>query len=712
MGTSQSNAGEMTMHGMVGMTSRTIIATLLIYLSTLPCVLIGSLASGSTASPGDGMQSSHEPETQPDEEIPMEIGPTKEIVADMLQALRALDDHVKGVTNLDEMQIADCKSTIDSSRTACQMNHTAEIITAAFDLVTDYEHIVGPMFISEHTRGGFDRRNLPSDIHTVVVSVMQSIVDDVFTSETLAEYPSLLRGFRFQSADYFPGAAQPPTDPDRTHRARINASYPKTYGHRVMNDSHPARKPTGTYLAPGTIATVTVPTSIVGKGYGIRVGGSSNDLSRKPKIRRLDRSTVLYDIHSTETQIASPLGGGIHIEVPYLADAGIVEIQIRNAVRSPYFSTQIFDRTSLADWQKTERKHQAPWADFISEKVFIQVPTSWIYNFDDPITMLEDWDSAMDAVSDLMGFPRIRGKEVLYTQPDVLIRAGAYAPGYPQVNTTYDPIKDYGGNHNHYFLTGPQHSPAWELHEVGHGQLFQKFTGETEAVVNLLYVAVMHQKFGMSLDEAFYRSRRFDNPFRTLANTANAWMATENFKLERPMVTTEMQYQLKGHAKYVEIACLFGWEVLNRYWYSINEDHEVGIEVKGGRNSGDTDSLILRMARAAGVDVTPLIHFWGRPPDDVAATKAAIASEKLPASARIYDTLVQYKAAIPSTDEAFRAFAQNWWGKPPSPEGYMTEKYHAALWDSWDEAYATGIGENVQHIIDLYFPDGRPAASY
>lgn len=58
--------------------------------------------------------------------------------------------------------------------------------------------------------------------------------------------------------------------------------------------------------------------------------------------------------------------------------------------------------------------------------------------------MLKDWDSAMDAVSDLMGFPRIRGKEVLYTQPDVLIRSGAYAPGYPQVNTKYNPTKDYG----------------------------------------------------------------------------------------------------------------------------------------------------------------------------------------------------------------------------------------------------------------------------
>ena len=588
------------------------------------------------------------------------------------------------------------------------MNHTAEIIFAAFDLVTDYEKIKGPLFISEHTKDGFDRRDLKSDTHTTIYSVMQYIVDYVFTSDTLSKHQHLLGGFKFKSAAYFPGAVDPPTDPDNVYRVKIKASFPKTFGHKVMNDDSPARKPTGTYLAPGSIATIRVPKSIVGKGYGIRVGGSSNDLSNKPKIKRLDRATVVYDIKSTEMKVASPLGGGIYIEVPYLADAGIVDVQIKNAVRSPYFSMQSFHRTSLSDWQNIERKHQAPWADFISEKVFIQVPTSWIYNFDDPITMMKDWDGAMAAVSDLMGFPHIRGKEVLYTQPDVLIRAGAYAPGYPQVNTKYDPTKDYGGNHNHYFLTGPQHSPAWELHEIGHGQLFQKFRGEVEAVVNLLYVAVMNQKFGMSLDEAFYRSRRFDNKFRTLANTANAWMATENFNLEKPMVAEEMQYQLKGHAKYVEIANLFGWEVLNKYWYSINEDYEAGIHVKGGRNSGDTDSLILRMSKAAGVDVTPLIYFWGRPPDDVAALKASIAAAKLPASAKIYDLLIKYKSAIPVNNQAFREFAQNWWEKQPSPKGYMTERYHAALWDSWDEAYASKIRGNLQNIIDLYFPDGRP----
>jgi len=50
-------------------------------------------------------------------------------------------------------------------------------------------------------------------------------------------------------------------------------------------------------------------------------------------------------------KVASPLGGGIYIEVLYLADAGIVDVQVKNAVRSPYFSAKSFHRTSLLEWQ-------------------------------------------------------------------------------------------------------------------------------------------------------------------------------------------------------------------------------------------------------------------------------------------------------------------------------------------------------------------------
>jgi len=36
----------------------------------------------------------------------------------------------------------------------------------------------------------------------------------------------------------------------------------------------------------------------------------------------------------------------------------------------------------------------------------------------------------------------------------------------------------------------------------------------------------------------------------------------------------------------------------------------------------------------------------------------------------------------------------------------MTEKDHALLWDTFDEAYSALIKNNVQNIIDLYFLGG------
>jgi len=625
----------------------------------------------------------------------MEISTVEGIVTELQHAMSALDKYIEGTLILNQAQLAQHKMSIDDNIQAIGL--TDGLIAASFDLVENYERRMGPLFMNEHTKS-WKRSEFVPDIHTAMLSVMQGIMDFCYTSKNLSRYEDLLSGFKFRSSEYFPGPVDPPVDSDATHTVTINGSYVKTFGHLVMHAERPARKPTGTYLAPGTIATVTVPQSMVGKGYQVRVGAHSWDFSNKPWVKRLDRSTLVYDIDSAEKKIASPLGGGIYIEVPYLADAGVVDVHIRNAVRSPFYSAKSFHRTSLWEWQQVERQHQAPWADFQTDKFMMQVPTSWIYDLEDPSRVLQDWDSATDVVSDLMGYPHVRGKETLYLQIDVMIRASAYSPGYPQVNATYNPRKTYDGDKNHYFLTGPQHSPAWTLHEMGHGQLFQKLPGETEAAVNLLYVAVMHQAFGMSLDEAFYRSRRYTNAFLTLDHTAITWMTCENFKLEKPMVSAEMQYQLKGHARYVEIARLFGWEALNRYWYSINEDYENQIDV-----DTHVDALILRLCKAVGVDVSPLLHFWGRPPENSEDLKLALAQENLPSSAAIYDLLVRYKSAIPVNNGAFREFAVNWWKNEPESDGYMTERYHAELLDLFDEAYAADIQGKVQNIIDLNF---------
>jgi len=647
--------------------------------------------------------------------------PANAAETELVSALTALKDHIEGTTPLNASQIEGHKLTIDSNKYIFGNNGT--IITASFDLVAAYDNTpgYGPLWINH---GNFARSTAPNDIHWAIYWIMQYIMDDTYTGANISSHESLIDGFKFESSAHFPGAADPPVDPEATHTVTIDGSYLETWGHEVMHEDRPARKPTGTYLAPGTIATITVPSSMVGKGYEVRVGAHSWDFSNKPTVKRLDRSSLVYSIDSTQTKVASPLGGGIYIEVPEHADAGIVDVQIKNAVRSPYFSAKSFHMTTLSEWQNTERHHQAPWADFQSEKFMMQVPTDWIYNFDDPVTLMEDWDKAMDALNDLMGYPS-RTRETMYPQVDLLFRASVFAPGYPSVNVTYNPNTSYGGDRNHYLLNGPQYAAYQAFHEEGHGFLFVKFPGEMESTVNLLHVPVWHRKFGYSLDEAFRSSMGFNNnAYRTLDNTAVTWMTVFNFSpREVPMAEAEKAYQLKGHAKFVDIARLFGWEALGAFWYSINEDYENGIY--WSRHGSDIDDLILRWCESVGVDLRPLFHFWGTHPVNAEALGAAIAAKNLPASAAIYDTLVHYKSLVPADNQAFQTFALNWWGHQPSINGYWTEREHARQWDDeelweppvlpngemYDESSCARIKAVIDGLLDLYFPDGPPLYS-
>ncbi len=620
----------------------------------------------------------------------------------LLAALAALKAHVNGVALLTDIQIAAHKATIVAQQS--RFGSSASAIAAALDLIQTYDELLGPLWVARVLP---DRALVTDDIHYTIYTIMQDIVDWTYTSTNLANQAGLLNHFAFGSSANFPGACAPPADPNQIQTAVINGNYLNTFGRSVFGEdsAHPSPKPTGTYLAPGSIATVTVPSSLVGKGYRIRVGAHSWDYTGKPFIKRLDRCSLIYPIVSTDTQVANPLGGGIYVEVPqYNSDVGIVNVQIKNAVRSPYFSAKSFDRTTLAEWQNIERHRQPPWADFQSEKVMMQVPTSWIYALNDPVKLMADWDLAADICNDLMGFPHDRGRETIYNQVDVLIRSGAYAPGYPAVNNTYTPGNNYGGYANSYLVRGPQFAPDYEFHELGHGYLFPKFPGEVESVVNLLHVPVWNQGFGYSLDEAFRKSRTGYTNYATLDTTSIAWMMCDHFVDGIAMEGVEKQYQLKGHAKFVEIARLFGWERLHDHYYSLNLESENNVAISTG-----VDSLLLRLSRNVGIDIRPLFHFWGVPPISGTTLNNSIVAANLPASALIYDTLVKYKSLIPADNAAFRTFATKWWGHQPLLTGYTEENNHARRWDTYDPALAAATSAQAQQIINLYFPNGRPS---
>ncbi len=637
-----------------------------------------------------------------------------------ITALEELTDHINGAVTLSAAQIAAHKLTIDADKHRFATSSAA--IAAAFDLVTTFDKVKGPLWVTQSLPA---RDSVTNDnLNWVIYTVMQDLMDLTYTAANIATHESLLNGFKFGSSANFPGPCAPPADPDLTHTATLGASYPNTVGRATLGDGPGtfARKPTGCYLAPGSIATITVPAALVGVGYQIRVGAHSWDFSARPSIMRLDRSSLAYSIDALQTKIASPLGGGIYIEVPYLANAGVVNVHLKNVVRSPFFSAKSFHTTTPAQWL-TERANPAPWADFQSDKFMMQVPTNWISAMPDPTQLMADWDTAIDAVNDLMGFPRIRGKEAFYTQVDLQIKNSVFAPGYPSVNVGgFNAAGNYGGYANHYLVRGPQVGGGAdiEFHEQGHGYFFPKFGGESESNVNLLYVPAM-QALGKPMDEAFRMSVGYTNTYQTLDTTAVSWMCTFNFSpKEQPMADAEKAYQLKGHAKFVDIARLFGWSGLNAFWASFTQDEENGIT-----SPSDTDGMLLRLCQSVGKDIRPLFHFWGVHPQNPTALGNAIAAAGIPSSPEIRDRLLHYKTLVPANNAAFRAFALAWWGHKPLISGFWEETDHAMQWDEtpdfdpggstvrpngdiYVEASATDIQGRVQELVDLYYPNANP----
>jgi hypothetical protein len=226
----------------------------------------------------------------------------------------------------------------------------------------------------------------------------------------------------------------------------------------------------------------------------------------------------------------------------------------------------------------------------------------------------------------------------------------------------------------------------------------------------------------MSPDQAFRQSAGSGNTYQTLDTTAIAWMCCFNFSPnEQPMAGLEKQYQLKGHAKFVDIARLFGWTGLNAYWASFTQDEE-----NGTAPPSDTDGMLLRLCQSVGKDIRPLFHFWGIHPQNPTTLGNAIAVAGIPSSPEIRDRLLYYKTLVPANNAAFRTFALAWWGRKPLITGYWEETDHAMQWDEIEdgdavpyagvrpngdiyvEASAADIKGRVQELVDLYYPNATP----
>ncbi len=630
-----------------------------------------------------------------------------------LAALTKIKQHLTGALLLDANQINEQASALSATMYHLAANEAT--LTEAFSIIDLYEKKYGTFFIGASTKGGFSNKPGSTDgaeLARAVFMLQQAIFDQAYTPEAFAKYRVLLASKKFNTADFYPGRVKIAADSARTYTAKINASMPKFVGKPTAFSSSPALRPTGYYLAAGDVATLTVPAALVNKGFTIQVGAHKQDKTGSNPVKRFFRMSKTYPITNITTQIANPFGGGIYINTPYLADAGIVDIQIKNAVPAPFFSATAHNKTSLADWLATQRNNPAPWADFESDKFMMQVPSNFIYSYADPVELMRHWDMRLDGVSELIGQPLVRNNVILYIQPDTDIMFNGFGIGYPAINNAYNPNDATDGNQKVWYLTAGSDFWDTEFHELGHAQLFSNFPGEGEAAVNLLAAAVWSQKYGLDIDLAFGKS--FLNQVQINRDQAAInWMVTPNFRAGKAMdisstTKDEVRYQHRGYAKYVEIAALFGWDKLNSFYKQENLDYTTPVASDG---LTAVDSRIFRMSKAAGVDLTPLIHFWGVQPVDKSKLSLAIAGAGLKASPLIYDRLLRYKSLIPQNNAAFVAHAKTFLAKTLITAGASPD-YGEGWYFAWLPLYDGGHGQAaddaMKDILSQYFPAGRP----
>jgi len=644
-----------------------------------------------------------------------------------LNSMSRIKAHIEGSMILTANELIAERGNIELNQMVLASDFNA--INEAFCLVELHDNTLGALFTEgTPSEAGFSSNANGFELELVMMSVQQAILDHSYTEENLTKYPDLFENAKFETSSYFPGAVDTPSNPNEFQTIQIDGTHLRSSGTQAFTEEADEINPTGCYLAPGSVAEVTVPQSLVNIGASIRVGAHTWDLTNKPNIRRMHRVTKTYEINSTTVTIGNPLGGGIYILVPLGVDLGTLDLQMKNVVRSPFYSRTVANQTSLEEWLTVQRSNPAPWADFETEKFMMQVPTAWIYAMDDPESLMDDYDVSMDAVSETHGRPFIRTKKVMYFQVDVQFRGSAWFPGYPMSNANYNPYNTHtdGNNIFHWSIAGPRRNTsafAFMFHELGHQEQIFKFMGEVEAYVHVPFMAIRTKAFGVSIEEAFTTSFE-PNMNMTIDSAAVSWMITSNFRTDDQMSDIgggrEAAYQHRGWGKYAEIVRLFGWEPIEGYFesFSIEADNGIFQQSVNGTNL-ETDDRILRLSKAAGIDLRPLIHFWGIHPQDPEALENEIESDtSIVKSCLIRDQLEYYKTLIPMTNQDFRDFGLHYFSEDAieNYQGTNIWTFHEGFFQNWWNDYgpdeANGAVAEVDLILDLYFSDGFSEIPY
>ena len=103
----------------------------------------------------------------------------------------------------------------------------------------------------------------------------------------------------------------------------------------MLNGQETVLRPTGLYVPPGEIVTISRPANQPLTNWKARIGISFIDLESTWTVyNRFPRIGNSFSFQDQEIQIANPFGGGLYIEIPDGSSLGEVSFVVTGAVET------------------------------------------------------------------------------------------------------------------------------------------------------------------------------------------------------------------------------------------------------------------------------------------------------------------------------------------------------------------------------------------
>lgn len=621
---------------------------------------------------------------------PRQAGNTNRVIT----ALQAMTKHVNGSSLLSVQQSMDYLNDIFLNYFT---NHDL-VSKEIFAFIQAYEMNYPPVYQDRNLVRQTDM--LPES--QLLIFLQQSIFDDQYTLEKVPG----LAGIVFEFSEIFPGPVSAQAERITAAKVKINGVYSHIPAARIAADLWDVRRPTGYYAPPGEIVTITIPTSMVDAGLKVMIGAHDADHSSLNLTNRFNRMAKTYPLKTASTQIVSPFGGGIYVKVPESSNLGWFDVTISGAVKSPYFSWRSGRESNPANWQSDLTDHHVEWVDLESDKYMMTLPLNHIALVKDAADLMKQWDAIQDGYQYVGGRPFKRARAE-YFLVDSRLPGNAFGTGYPQI--IGDEKAPFGPLGNGALLPTQILNPNfWDspiyitFHEMGHGANHPTLLNEVESIIHLNAVYIYQELYGLSMDNAFKFSF---GEYLTLDEATMDWMIAKNFRTNLPMgcdptvdklVCDEVRYQHRGHAKYIQMAKLFGWSSvyeMNKTFYDNWNTHPSTDWMKV-----TPDNVIAAASYGSNVNMAPLMQFYGLHPSEA----LRIELSGLPCSDSILHLLNHYKDLTPNTAAEFKP----WYDKlRPQKDPVHYPRYDATLANYDTDNYGVEILKQIDDLIKLYFTD-------